>query len=451
MTLELYLQWGLLIAVMAAFFVFSPKAKGTRDFFKGSESRSKEPNVFVLTSGLIISWIFAKSIVNAAGLGNDYGLLGGIAYAGYYLSFLVAGYVIYQLRTKGKWTSIHAFLNDRFGRTATRIFSVLIAIRLFNEIWSNTMVIGGFFGDVGSSGYYISILVFTALTLAYVLKGGLKASLFTDVIQMLLFAVFLLVILVMVLPSFSRNSLDAEFWGVWSFDSGVNLLVLAVIQSLSYPFHDPVMTDRAFINDPKKMRKSYTIAAFIGGLCIILFSLVGVAMRVNGSELALNSFARSFGIPLLILMNLIMLTSATSTLDSAFSSFSKLWVIDIRKNATISIKSGRLAMIVLAIVGTIPVFLDPEILSATTISGTMVIGLAPIFLLWKLSAPKLSFYLSVGIGLLAGVTLIQGWIPESWYWTEGKYADYLFVNVVGSILAFITFLIPYFAVQWKSK
>jgi len=34
------------------------------------------------------------------------------------------------------------------------------------------MVIGSYFGDIGSSAYYWSILVLYVLTLAYVIKGG---------------------------------------------------------------------------------------------------------------------------------------------------------------------------------------------------------------------------------------------------------------------------------------
>ena len=46
---------------------------------------------------------------------------------------------------------------------------------------------GSYFGEVGSAQFYWSIVIFTALTLAYVLKGGLRSSLLTDAIQMLLF------------------------------------------------------------------------------------------------------------------------------------------------------------------------------------------------------------------------------------------------------------------------
>ena len=35
-------------------------------------------------------------------------------------------------------------------RAAVWLFSILIGIRLFNEVWSNTMVIGSYFGDYGS-------------------------------------------------------------------------------------------------------------------------------------------------------------------------------------------------------------------------------------------------------------------------------------------------------------
>jgi len=445
------IQWLVLIGALVLFYFLAPKARSIQDFFFGSKGANHAPNALVLTSGLVISWIFAKSITNAAGLGATFGLLGGIGYSAYYLSFLVAGFVLYKLRTKGKWTSIHHYLTGRFGRTATQVFSVLIAIRLFNEIWSNTMVIGSFFGEGGSNEYYISIFVFTALTLAYVLKGGLRASLFTDVIQMFLFALFLFVILAAVLPSFSGKPLNADFWGTWRFDSGLDFLVLAVIQSLSYPFHDPVLTDRAFISDPKTTRKSYIFAAIFGIIFIVLFSLVGVSMRVNGHENELIGFAKSFGIPFFMVINLIMITSATSTLDSSFSSFSKLIVIDIFKTKKVTIQAGRLAMIGLAIVGTIPVFLNAEILQATTISGTMVIGLAPVFLLWNLDAPKLSFFLSVGMGLFCGIVQTLHLVPTSWFWTSGKYADLLFINAVGTIGSFVVFILPYLILKWKKS
>lgn len=445
----LNIQWIVVVAVLVLFYFISPWAKSAKDFFQGSEGKDKAPNALVLTSGLVISWIFAKSIVNASDLGYSFGLLGGIGYAGYYVSFLVAGFVIYNLRTKGKWNSIHEFLTGKFGTTATQVFSVLIAIRLFNEVWSNTMVIGGFFGEAGSHSYYVSIIVFTILTLAYVIKGGLKSSLITDFIQMILFVLLLVLILGFVLPTMSNKPMDATMLGTWDFSNGLDFLILALIQSFSYPFHDPVLTDRGFISDPKTTRRSYVWATIIGIICIVSFSLVGVSMRMNGAESSsIAALTKGFGIVAFVSMNLIMITSATSTLDSSFSSFSKLMVVDIVKNKSITVRKGRIAMIALAVLGTIPVFLNAEILKATTISGTMVLGLAPIFLFWKLEVPKISFFLAIGTGILCGIAQIAEWVPSSWFWTTGKYADLLYINTVGLVVAIVLYLLPYFWTKW---
>jgi Na+/proline symporter len=435
------LQWALVITSSLVLFFLSPLAKNTNQFFKAIQKK-KAPNTFMLMGSLVISWIFAKSITNAANLGLDYGIVGGVAYAAYYLSFAVAGIVIYKMRLHGNYTSIHQFLTSKFGKGAVAVFSVLIAIRLFNEVWSNTMVIGTYFGDIGSSPYYWSILVFTALTLAYVLKGGMSSSIFTDIIQMGLFGILLIVILGAIFSSektFTPTQVISS--GVWSFEMGLNLLFAAVLQSFSYPFHDPVLTDRGFLSSPKVTLRSFLWASLVGGICIILFSIIGVyAQSQNMQGQAAVEVGKAFGVILLLIINFIMITSAASTLDSTFSSFSKLLAIDLKLGNTL--KFGRWSMVVITVLGTIPVFLDAEILSATTISGTMVIGLTPIFLFWRSNAPKLSFHLSIFCGILFGFLLIFNWFPKSLIFTTGKYADLLWINFWGILSCILLYFIP---------
>ncbi len=398
--------------------------------------------MLLLTSSLVISWIFAKSITNAANLGMTYGLVGGVAYACYYLSFLVAGLVIFNLRVKGKFKSIHQFLEEKFGKKALVLFSVLIAIRLFNEVWSNTMVIGSYFGESGSTAYYGSMLAFTALTLAYTLKGGLKSSLFTDAIQMVLFGVILFVILGILMPNADGGAAALVSTGDWTQEGGINLLWVVLLQVFSYPFHDPVMTDRGFISDPHTTRKSFILATVVGFMCILLFSFVGIYAQNQElmGEQAPVIVNQSLGVGMMLLMNTIMITSASSTLDSTFSSFSKLVIVDWKQK--VSISNGRLAMVALTVLGTIPVFLNPTILSATTISGTMVIGLAPAFIFWKVKAPQISFLLSVFTGIAFGIVFAAGWYPQSLVFFSGPYADLLSVNILGTVISLLLYFIP---------
>ncbi len=99
-------------------------------------------------------------------------------------------------------------------------------------------------------------------------------------------------------------------------------------------------------------------------------------------------------------------------------------------------------MAIIAILGTIPVFLNAEILSATTISGTMVIGLTPVFLFWRMKAPKVSFYVSVLTGIVFGFILVFDIFPKQLIFTEGKYADLLWVNIWGIGSCILLYLIP---------
>ncbi len=443
------LQWGFILLSSVLIFTFAPIAKTTKDFFYGSKD-DKQPNAILLTSSLVISWIFAKSITNVANLGLSFGVVGVVSYAAYYLSFLVAGLVIYKMRLNGGFKSIHHFIGSKYGKGALYLFSILIAFRLFNEVWSNTLVIGSYFGDAGSTPYFASIIVFTLLTLAYALKGGMSTSILTDVIQMVLFGVLLTSILAYILPEMHGNYKPIYQSGTWSMATGGNLVLVAFLQCLSYPFHDPVLTDRGFITSPKTTLKSFIWASIIGVICIGLFGIVGIFAQTKGmTGQATVEVAKFFGPVMLLIMNFIMVTSAASTLDSAFSSFSKLYNIDIFPNKELKISKGRLAMVALTVLGTIPIFFKPEILSATTISGTMVIGLAPVFLFWNKSMPKFSFYGPVIFGLLMGLMIVFDFVPKSWIFTSGKYNDLLSVNLWGSLVCFALFFFPLLNKSWR--
>ena len=174
--------------------------------------------------------------------------------------------------------------------------------------------------------------------------------------------------------------------------------------------------------------------------------MVGVYAQTQGMQgQAAVEVGKAFGVVILLVINFIMITSAASTLDSTFSSFSKLLAIDLNMGKNLTF--GRASMVAIAILGTLPVFLNAEILSATTISGTMVIGLTPVFLFWNTKAPKISFYLSVVCGLVFGFILVLGIFPKSLIFTDGKYADLLWVNMWGILSCILLYFIP----SWIKK
>jgi SSS family solute:Na+ symporter len=439
--------WLLLISYGVVMFLLAPTSRGVNGFFWGHDSRGREAGVWLLSGSLMMAWIFAKSVTNAANLGATFGIVGGLAYAAYYLSIPVAGFTIGAIRTRHGVKSLAEFLAGRYGRGATLAFLLVTFVRLFNEVWSNTAVVGSYFGEKESVAYYSAAFLFTGFTLLYVLKGGMRTSLVTDCIQWGLAVFFLFLALGQVLPRTGLRPILTA--GEFTFRGGVDLLLVALLQTLSYPFHDPVLTDRGFLTDVRAMRKSFILAGIGGVLFIFLSSWIGVyafLSHIPFSDDAPKVVASAFGMASLVVMNILMLSSAGSTLDSAFSSLSKWGAFDVPRafgGEGWEARAGKTVMIAMAALGNLPLFAGASILKATTISGTMVMGLAPIFLLhWLEDVPRASFHLAFWPGILFGTLHAFGAVPSFLAIGQGTYAELLGVNLYGLLLCIGSFLVP---------
>jgi hypothetical protein len=114
-----------------------------------------------------------------------------------------------------------------------------------------------------------------------------------------------------------------------------------------------------------------------------------------------------------------------------------------RQTPAAAVGIGTFAMAAFAVFGNLPMIAGTDILKATTISGTMVIGLAPVFLFARMVRySPLSFHMSFWTGIVLGVLLTVGLIPASWAIGNGKYALLLGTNVYGLILCCAGFLLP---------
>jgi Na+/proline symporter len=447
--LQGFFFWGFLLAFGVVMYVVAPRSKDEAGFFRGHDEQGRPASEWALMMSIFISWIFAKSVTNAANLGAAYGVVGGLAYAAYWLSIPVAGLAIHRLRTREGATGMVPFLIRKYGRGAALAFSLAILIRLFNEVWSNTAVVGGYYGDSGSAGFIASALLFTAAVLCYSLKGGLRSSIFSDVIQAIVFMLFLAVVMAYVLPAHGPRALLSQ--GTFALDSGGDLLLVALLQALSYPFHDPVLTDRGFITHEKTMLRAFIAAGVLGFVAILAFSLVGVHARLEGIAAGGNvpaQVAKGLGLAGFFAMIVVMVTSAGSTLDSTFTSLSKLVARELplvagRMPSPRAMSIGALTMVAFALLGNLPMIAGTDILKATTISGTMVIGLAPIFLLsGRVDYSPISFHLAFWTGIGLGVLQVLDLIPAAWAIGSGKYGVLLGTNLYGLALCTVAFLLP---------
>lgn len=444
------LFWGFLIVYGIAMFIISPKTVTVGGFFRGENRQGKDANPWMIMASVFIAWIFAKSVTNAANMGADFGIVGGIGYAVYWLCIPLTGWALYRLRRKFGAKGMVSFLTDHYGVAAAFCFSAAILIRLFNEVWSNTSVIGAYYGESGSAPFIIAALLMTFITIAYCCKGGMRGSLVTDVVQAILFGVLLIGVLIIIVPKHGVDSYAAS--GVWSLEGGVDFIIGAGLQCLSYGFHDAVLTDRGFLCDAKKMLKAFVVAGLLGFVAIVLFSLVGVDLFLDGTARSGSDapviVARSLGIVAFFFVAVIMISTAGSTLDSTFTSLGKLCSRDLPGILGVKPENVRMigiaVMIIFGIVGNLPMIMGASIITATTISGTMIMGLGPIFLMHGVVKPtNTGFMLAFWIGMILGIWDVVD--PSSLSFLnigEGKYANFLGVNLWGAIACWIAYIVP---------
>lgn len=431
--------------------LLSPLARSDKSFYQGRNQQGREPGLLTLTFSQVTTWIFARSLMNAAILGFYYGIWGTIAYATYYLSFLTGARIVDHVRYKHGCSNIQTFLQQRFGLAGSQTYNFVIGVRLVSEVFANLLVIGLLFGVAGTSAYVWAIIAFSVVALLYSALGGLHASLRTDLFQMILFLITLFVLLTLALanPQLTMGDLGIKPFVIT--DPGPILIVVALLQIWSYPMHDPVMMDRGFIADRRTTWLSFHHAAWISALCILMFGALGVfaGAHASGDESMNVVLHRLLGDFPMLLFSIALIISAMSTLDSTLSSSAKLIVVDM-KALDPTIANGRLVMVGFMLLGLLMVFLgNKDLFSAVAVSGTASLYLAPVifFSIWgnMKNIPVWSYMFAFCLAVAGAILYFT---ESSGYTTsfntllgiEHKYAKLLVISAVvllGGSLAFV--------------
>lgn len=375
------------IAIIGMSMWASPRHVSVDGFFGGRTEQGHAPKLWTLVLSQVTTWIFARSLLTAAILGYYYGVAGALAYTAYYLSFLTGGYIVSALRAKGA-RSFQDYLRDEYGSTGPLFYNIVIALRLMSEVFANLLVVGLLFSAAfgGEFAGKIAMVATALVALGYSSMGGLRASLRTDVVQMIFFIiVFVLAFLAMVFSNGFSFGAVLSAPGVSGGYNGWVLLLVAFLQVVSYPAHDPVMMDRGFLADDETTKKSFLHAFWISALCIFGFALFGVEASVRGEELGagglLESWKGMFGSFVWFLIAASLLVSAMSTLDSALASSARLAIEELGLGARTT-ANGRIAMAAFMLGGVLFLLGDTKTLfDAVAVSGTASMFLAPVIVL----------------------------------------------------------------------
>ena len=202
-----------LIIAISLLFAFlginhTKKFKGLNNYL----TANRNIGVFSLTTSLTASalgaWILfgPASAATWGGIGAVIGYSLGTAFPLFFLIYL--GKKIRNEFPKG--SSLIEFMRRKFGKSLFKLILLMTIFYMFIFLCAEVTAISVLINYISGTEFWITALVVLSSTLIYTLYGGLKASIFTDNIQMIVVGV-LLIISFIYITSFTGSKFSFDF------------------------------------------------------------------------------------------------------------------------------------------------------------------------------------------------------------------------------------------------
>ena len=203
----------ILIIAISLLFAFlginhTKKFKGLNNYL----TANRNIGVFSLTTSLTASalgaWILfgPASAATWGGIGAVIGYSLGTAFPLFFLIYL--GKKIRSEFPKG--SSLIEFMRRKFGKSLFKLILLMTIFYMFIFLCAEVTAISVLINYISGTEFWITALVVLSSTLIYTLYGGLKASIFTDNIQMIVIGV-LLIISFIYITSFTGSKFSFDF------------------------------------------------------------------------------------------------------------------------------------------------------------------------------------------------------------------------------------------------
>jgi len=318
--------------------VYSKKYQGLNNYL----TANRNIGFFSLSTSLVASalgaWILfgPASAATWGGIGAVIGYALGTAFPMIFLIFL--GKRIRNEFPKG-FTLIE-FLRKKFGKSLFKLILLMTIFYMFVFLCAEVTAVATLINYISGTELWITSLITLSATLIYTLYGGLRASIFTDTIQM---GVILLLLLISVsyLTSFTGNQFSFSFINerkphllsskyIPNYTAGLTFFIAVAATNL---FHQGNW-QRVYAAKSNDVLKKSLILAFIVIIPIVLFmgfsGLVATSVDPNVRPdlgfffLLLKDQTVLFSIIIIILG----LSLTISTVDTLINAISSLIIID---------------------------------------------------------------------------------------------------------------------------
>ena len=450
--------------------IYSKKYQGLNNYLTANRS----VGYFSLSTSLVASalgaWILfgPASAATWGGIGAVIGYALGTAFPMIFLIYL--GKKIRSEFPKG--STLIEFLRKRFGKSLFKLILLMTIFYMFVFLCAEVTAVSILINYISGTSLWITASIILIATLTYTLYGGLRASIFTDIVQSVIILVLFL-ISVIYLNSFIGDQFSFEFVAqknshllsssyIPNYTAGLTFFIAVAATNL---FHQGNW-QRVYAAKNNEILKKSLLISFIAIIPIVLFmgfsGLVAVSVDPNViPDLGFFSLLLKDQTKFLSIIIIILGLSLTiSTVDTLVNAISSLVIVDAKATFNFSkntdyLKLSKYFIIVLSFVAFIVASKGFSVLYLFLLADLFCCAfvLTVFYSFYNKQINEKTAYISIIIGLIGGFLFFP--VPD--------FSKSLLVGIilpkeifpvfVSQSLLFLSFLIATFipAAIWKLR
>ena len=346
-----------IVVFISLLFVFlglynSKKNRGLNNYLTANRNIGLFSLTTSLTASALGAWILFGPVSAATwgGMGAIIGYSLGTAFPMFFLIYL--GKKIRKEFPKG--SSLIEFIRRKFGKSLFKLILLMTIFYMFIFLCAEVTAVAILINFISGTDLWITALIVLLSTLAYTLYGGLRASIFTDNIQMIVVGLLLIVSLLYI-TSFTGSEFSFDFIKeknpqllslsyLPNYTSGLTFFIAVAATNL---FHQGNWQRVYAAKNFKILKKSLIISFFLIIPIVFYMGFTGmVAFSIDSTtrpDLGFFKLLLKQQTELLSLIVIILgLALTISTVDTLVNAISSLIIVDGKAALSVNKKASYL-------------------------------------------------------------------------------------------------------------
>ena len=316
----------------------SKKFQGINNYLTANRNIGLFPLTTSLVASAIGAWILFGPVAAATwgGIGAVIGYALGTAFPMIFLIYL--GKKIRKEFPNG--SSLIEFMRKKFGKSLFKLILLMTIFYMFIFLCAEVTAVALLINFISGTELWITALIVLLATLTYTLYGGLRASIFTDNIQMIVIVILLLISIAYIF-SFTGSEFSFAFVQeknpqllsasyIPSYTAGLTFFIAVAATNL---FHQGNWQRVYAAKDYQTLKKSLIISFFIIIPIVLFMGFTGMVSfsidSTNRPDLGFFTLLLKEQTEILSLIVVTLgLALTISTVDTLVNAISSLFVID---------------------------------------------------------------------------------------------------------------------------